>query len=203
MDALPVLSTKHMNALMFQKNNRWHFFENLPDNASETFSAVIADMGDPKPDYWRFNVKNVNILAAPTGLNAITGRQGKVVFVMGSGSFENPTGTITVNPPAGGATVNGAASVALAGFSGPVVIYIYHLIATNDYRVQAIGQRSVAGIAAWTGTGSNLSRAVYTTGNPGAAYAEAWADGIDAAVVNLSQGFKNLVDHVRTLGLMT
>lgn len=139
-DELPVLSLDRMPGIMFQRQGLWHYLENNANNADETFSGVTIDFSDWRTSHYKFpaSARNVTITAAAAGLNAITGRQGKMVVIGGPGNGGSPTGTITFLPP-GGATVNGGASAAFVHFIGAALFEVYHEVATNNYAVMQIG----------------------------------------------------------------
>lgn len=138
--ALPVVTLNKWVGLGFQRNGIFHSPETFANNGEDAQPAVTADMSDPRTSWFKFpaSTRTINITAAATGLNNITGRQGKTVFIAGTGSNGAVTGTLTFSPP-GGATVNGGASAVFVHSIGASAFFIYHEVASNNYVVSQIG----------------------------------------------------------------
>lgn len=85
------------------------------------------------------NSWTVNIVAPETGINTLFGDQARTYSFIGTGNNGAPTGTFTFNPPSG-YTVNGGASAAFTGFTGPAVFCVYWNISTADFSVRCLNQ---------------------------------------------------------------
>lgn len=97
-----------------------------------TFPHKNADVY--KRDSWTVN------LTFDTDINRVFGYDAMPLIVYGTGADSRPTGTFTFNPPVGW-TVNGGASAAFAGFSGPVHFSIKFILATLDVLIVLVSGR--------------------------------------------------------------
>ena len=86
-----------------------------------------------KRDTWKID------LAAPNfDYNRLFGFDSTLLTVVGTGSGNTPTGSMTFNPPEGW-TVNGEPSVVFSGFTGPPTFVIMVDFADVTFRVSQIG----------------------------------------------------------------
>ena len=83
---------------------------------------------------WTLNIQTPN-----AGIHNAFGDTATTIAIIGTGNNGAPTGTFTFNPP-GGYTVNGGASAAFAGFTGPALFCVYWSVATADFDVRCLNQ---------------------------------------------------------------
>jgi hypothetical protein len=112
-------------------------FITLGSNAQEatsTYSLFPTDTPKNKifcRDSWTINVQTPN-----DDRNRLFGYGFDALTIIGATNTNgNPTGTFTFNAPAG-YTVNGGASVAFAGFTGPAIFQIYYQVSTLDILIR-------------------------------------------------------------------
>ena len=102
--------------------------------ASSTYSLFPTDSPKSKifsKDSWTINVQTPN-----ADLNRLFGYGFDTLTIIGATNTNgSPTGTFTFNAPSG-YTVNGGASAAFAGFTGPAVFQIYYQVSTLDILIR-------------------------------------------------------------------
>lgn len=90
-------------------------------------------------DIYKTNAITFN-LTYNADINRLYGWDALPIIVYGTGTFNNPTGTITFNPPSGW-TVNGGASAVFKGFYGPAHFIVKFITATLDVKVILVAGR--------------------------------------------------------------
>lgn len=116
-----------MNQEYLTPGNNWQ-------ETGSTYSLFSTDT--PKHKIFRRDNWTINVQTPNNGLNRLFGYGFDTLTIIGSTNTNgSPTGTFTFNAPVG-YTVNGGASAAFAGFTGPAVFQIYYQVSTLDILIR-------------------------------------------------------------------
>jgi hypothetical protein len=135
-------------SILFNRLGTLRSYSRDPNNVVETASTYSLNLSTdtsaaPTADRTIVLKRNsswtINIQTPNAGLHGCTGETATTVAFVGTGNNGAPTGTFTFNPPAG-YTVNGGASAAFAGFTGPALFCVYWNVATSDFDVRCLNQ---------------------------------------------------------------
>jgi len=110
-----------------------HEYVTQGSNSAETSSSYsLVPTDSPKSKIFYRDSWTINVLTPNDDLNRLFGYGFDTLTIIGATNTNgSPTGTFTFNAPSG-YTVNGGASAAFAGFTGPAVFQIYYQVSTLD-----------------------------------------------------------------------
>ena len=114
-----------------------HEFLTSGNNQQETSSTYsLFSTTTPTHKIFRRDSWTINVQTPDDNLNRLFGYGFDTLTIISAVNTNgNPTGTFTFNAPAG-YTVNGGASVAFSGFTGPAVFQIYYQVSTLDILIR-------------------------------------------------------------------
>lgn len=114
-----------------------HEFLTIGANGQEVASSYsLFPTNTPRNNIFRRDSWTINVQAPNDDLNRLFGYGFDTLTIIGiTNTNGNPTGTFTFNAPVG-YTVNGGASAAFAGFTGPAVFQIYYDTSALDILIR-------------------------------------------------------------------
>ena len=114
-------------------------FDKSAENTIELFSAATVTIdGKNKRQTYKRDSWTIT-LGIDMARHHLCGYDSMELCLIGSGGNNQPTGSFTFNPP-NGATVNGASSYVVSGFTGPATFAIYYQYDANNFVVAPVNE---------------------------------------------------------------